>query len=507
MKRNMSLTMKLSPRSQRLKTSPKRNDSLAEPNLSNVNINKRHSLSTYKVSKSPRIISQSKSKKIQKISDIKQYNTRKFPKSPKIMLRLPKSKSPSKKLSLSELKVFNTSKTVSPMKKRRSTFSRKSNIDKTNFKASATYNTDIVTFISKNSVKDTLLLKKPIVLLQRLPNNIMSKSSSTSFLEMHVTDLHSSTKRSALNSKNNNDKINVKSSSKFLGTVTKPLMFSTPINKQRVANGTRKSRRISNNMIIQDTENQISLVIENEQTVGEKKNETYELIEPKTPNLRNMLHERRNMKTDKTNSNKRATKKNLEVNFKSPVLDISCSEVPPSRIQSNKKKLAKESNNVSTRVNINKNAVIVSTALLKTPDSVSKRTVPSIKKSGSKNSSTKKVPNFAKIHKKLFAKSESIINVKKRLEERHMALTKPTINNLPRSNTDTKNNSLSRNSNKDDYNRFGYRIRKDNATNYILRKYNADLIRNKQQKNREILKGVRTNRRFELQMKSRNVKF
>lgn len=41
-------------------------------------------------------------------------------------------------------------------------------------------------------------------------------------------------------------------------------------------------------------------------------------------------------------------------------------------------------------------------------------------------SSTKKVPNFAEIHKKNFSKMESLVDLKKRIEERHVTLNAPT---------------------------------------------------------------------------------
>jgi hypothetical protein len=40
-----------------------------------------------------------------------------------------------------------------------------------------------------------------------------------------------------------------------------------------------------------------------------------------------------------------------------------------------------------------------------------------------KKSSTKKVPNFGRIHEQMFAKSESLVDVKKRLEARHQAFS------------------------------------------------------------------------------------
>lgn len=41
-----------------------------------------------------------------------------------------------------------------------------------------------------------------------------------------------------------------------------------------------------------------------------------------------------------------------------------------------------------------------------------------------KNSATKKVPNFAEIHKRIFAKSESIVDAKRRIEKKHLTLSK-----------------------------------------------------------------------------------
>lgn len=40
-----------------------------------------------------------------------------------------------------------------------------------------------------------------------------------------------------------------------------------------------------------------------------------------------------------------------------------------------------------------------------------------------KKSSTKKVPNFGKIHERMFNKSESLVDAKKRLEARHLAFS------------------------------------------------------------------------------------
>ena len=82
----------------------------------------------------------------------------------------------------------------------------------------------------------------------------------------------------------------------------------------------------------------------------------------------------------------------------------------------------------------------------------------------SKPATTKKVPNFAKIHKKIFAKAESIIDAKKRVIDRYTELT--TRNEKTNSRGE---NQLSNTLNKNTYNRFELKIRKLEATDCIMR--------------------------------------
>ncbi|XP_076235878.1 uncharacterized protein LOC143180205 isoform X2 [Calliopsis andreniformis] len=131
----------------------------------------------------------------------------------------------------------------------------------------------------------------------------------------------------------------------------------------------------------------------------------------------------------------------------------------------------------------------------------------SVKKPSLKYSVATKILDFLKIPKRIFAKSESIVDARRRLKEKHMTLITP-VNKSTRARINLREKSkLLNESSNNLHNRSGLKIRKNDATNYILKK-NSHSIRNQvsqQQQTRTILKGVRTNRRFELQMKARNI--
>ncbi|KAG7204217.1 hypothetical protein KM043_002048 [Ampulex compressa] len=116
-----------------------------------------------------------------------------------------------------------------------------------------------------------------------------------------------------------------------------------------------------------------------------------------------------------------------------------------------------------------------------------------------KSSAAKKMPNFSEIHKKMFAKSESLTDAKKRIQARHATLFGSKVSLTP-----AKSNQRIPlpNEKNGTYNHVGYKIRMKDAVNIVSRKQPYDLRMKRQEQNRQILKGVRTNRRFELQMKS-----
>ncbi|XP_015120268.1 serine/arginine repetitive matrix protein 1 [Diachasma alloeum] len=148
-------------------------------------------------------------------------------------------------------------------------------------------------------------------------------------------------------------------------------------------------------------------------------------------------------------------------------------------------------------------------------------------------SSAKKVPNFAQIHQKKFEKMESLVDAKRRIEVRHNALTSSNIGNIKGQEVTTSGkpkeeeevvkarimtepkagfnrfgfriqNQAGAKKN-EGYNRFGFKVRKEEATKIVSRPNAAKLEERKEVK-RMALKGVRTNKRFELLMKSRNMK-
>ncbi|KAK0164797.1 hypothetical protein PV328_003372 [Microctonus aethiopoides] len=134
------------------------------------------------------------------------------------------------------------------------------------------------------------------------------------------------------------------------------------------------------------------------------------------------------------------------------------------------------------------------------------------KKVDVKTMSAKKAPNFAQIHQRKFAKMESLVDAKKRVEERHNALinnssatastSKAPMNSVSHSSATKAKPSDATNG---AFNRFGYRIRKEEAAKIIKKQPTTKKTEEKTAEKRMALKGVRTNRRFELQMKMRNI--
>ncbi|XP_077265276.1 uncharacterized protein LOC143899142 isoform X1 [Temnothorax americanus] len=144
---------------------------------------------------------------------------------------------------------------------------------------------------------------------------------------------------------------------------------------------------------------------------------------------------------------------------------------------------------------------------------VTPKTFASTEKKSEKKSSTKKVPNFSRIHEQMFAKSESLVDAKKRLEARHgrhlafkLVSTKTAVKSL-KADVETEEKKLLPTDTRDGiHNRFGFKLKKPEATNIMLKKQPGFSRQKQQHETRMMLKGVRTNRRFELQMKARNVK-
>ncbi|XP_011266748.1 uncharacterized protein LOC105257664 [Camponotus floridanus] len=256
-----------------------------------------------------------------------------------------------------------------------------------------------------------------------------------------------------------------------------------------------------------------------------KKRNTYELEQPQTLSLRRMIRKRtskdanlsfkENFKKAKvhfvdgkfdTNNAHKLINKSTESN-RSHNINMQSNNIINSVQRSRKIEISKLSRNslaspfktrsspkiniVTPRVQLNRIQVTPQNCTL-------------IEKKSAKKSSTKKVPNFGKIHEQMFAKSESLVDAKKRLEARHLAFTAKKV--FPKINakkeekrplpTDTKDGT---------HNRFGFKLRKNEATHVILKKQPTFSREKQQLETRMTLKGIRTNRRFELQMKARNL--
>ncbi|EFN75786.1 probable serine/threonine-protein kinase nek3 [Harpegnathos saltator] len=127
----------------------------------------------------------------------------------------------------------------------------------------------------------------------------------------------------------------------------------------------------------------------------------------------------------------------------------------------------------------------------------------SVEKKSGKKSSIKKVPNFRRIHEKMFAKSESVVDAKKRLDTKHLEFVTKTA--LSEVGLKRGAKLLPSDATNGTYNRFGFKLRKAEATHVILKKQTVFSRQKQQHETRTVLKSVRTNRRFELQMKARNI--
>ncbi|XP_053986577.1 104 kDa microneme/rhoptry antigen-like isoform X1 [Hylaeus volcanicus] len=420
---------------------------------------------------------------------------------------------------------YTNEKRQSQLKKGKS--KKNSDTNRTKIKNTSASNIDV-----SMSMKDVYGLKEPIVVLQKLPNvnshtpplvknhvksvrNSSSNYSNTSpkiFKSVIGSPLEISKLSGKRHLKTRSTKQNIWSPSKVQEIIAVcPLKASTPKEKEQLDQVTN-----SNELHI-------------EQEVQDK-NGTYELDEPKTPSLRKKLQERQSAK--KANSMANTAKKNVKVRFTSPLPDSRC--IYGLRSQ---KDQVKDPNNVTIEVKLDKK--LARSPVHRQSQRISNGNIPgvnyltptpksyhkskstanvnisspssfnfSVKTPDSKYSSTKKVPNFAEIHKKMFAKSESVVDAKRRLERRHMALTALKVKELTRHKINSKEESVLPNEPcRGSYNRFGFKITKTDAINSIIKQRSSHLIRTKQhQKSRQILKGVRTNRRFELQMKSRNMK-
>ncbi|XP_043518849.1 ribonuclease 3-like isoform X3 [Frieseomelitta varia] len=298
-------------------------------------------------------------------------------------------------------------------------------------------------------IRNAFMLKKPMVLLQRLSDIIKSSSPlSSSMINICVNDqfrnsninVHPKVFNTIFNHSQKSlklsgeGKITYRKKSKEILFQEKsphdkivtmhefgnanavsftPFLSSTPKDKETPNDAKKKhdTRRTSYNESNKSKKN-ISLTVEENQQEVKKKDATYELIEPETPNLRRRLHEERNAK--KENFDQRVTIKNSKVHFSNRLSDRNYEYNSALRTSNNEKK---QMNNFATNTPKNSSKKNILRSPIHRSNSI-KDSIPS---------TTKKVPNFAKIHKKMFAKSESIVDVKKRIIDRHTKMSNISI--------------------------------------------------------------------------------
>ncbi|EGI66874.1 PREDICTED: rho GTPase-activating protein gacK-like [Acromyrmex echinatior] len=258
-----------------------------------------------------------------------------------------------------------------------------------------------------------------------------------------------------------------------------------------------------------------------------QENNTYELEEPQTLNLRQMIRKRSsadaNLSVLKDNI-KKAKVRFADIPSNANSLRNSINKLNGSRSSISHNTNAQHRNNVINSIQKSKKAETAKftrnslispfkslnpkihrdtpgvqlNAIQATP-----KTFASVEKKSEKKSSLKKVPNFGRIHEQMFAKSESLVDAKKRLEARHLAFTANQSFSKDRKSEQKK--PLPSDTKDGIHNRFGFKLKKSEATHLVLKKQTVFSRQKQQHEMRMMLKGVRTNRRFELQMKSRNI--
>ncbi|XP_011635085.1 cylicin-1-like [Pogonomyrmex barbatus] len=253
-----------------------------------------------------------------------------------------------------------------------------------------------------------------------------------------------------------------------------------------------------------------------------KKNNTYELEQPQTQNLQQMIRKRTSIDANlsaKSNA-KKAKVRFADVTSRADSAQRLINKLNGSRSNISHNVSTQRKNNVTNSAHKSKkvetlkfnqnslsspfNTRLNPRLLVDTPrNQITPKSLASVEKKSEKKSSTKKVPNFGRIHEQMFAKSESLIDAKKRLEARHLAFT--TNKAVPKVDIKKEERKpLPTDTSDGVHNRFGFKVKKVEATQ-LMKKQPAFSREKQQEKTRMMLKGVRTNRRFDLQMKARNI--
>nr|XP_050848656.1 probable myosin light chain kinase DDB_G0279831 isoform X1 [Vespula vulgaris] len=512
-----------------------------------------------------------------KTSYISTENLTRLSKSSNMMLKSPDTKSKSLKMKSNEKgeKFIVTTVKESPnenISTKSSTRSKKGNIEQKSLSSEASDLELTLTNVNNlSTLYREIISKKAMVILERIPslddlslllksqNNPMNSTFDVKHVQQQLCKDPDSLKNSILlnilsknnEALNNTYSLNLKSTSQIklkshlnddILLHLSPKATSSPVIDNKMyensihLDSTNKLNKSSNN----SKNNTINI---NDKEI--KADETYELLEPKTPHLQRQCRKRRAVELD--TNDKRDVKRACKVRFaasesrinksqttllesKSTKLNTSislCKTKHVSNITVRKTPVIRHishmrSSSVSNALanktisdsefkrrsssmsNINRTLYNNSRKMDKTLSSTLNKTkhIGSQEKKDVKIHSAKKIPNFSEIHKKLFSKMESLVDNKNRLIKQHEALKTFNVSRL-----ETKNikKPLPTEIKRDGYTKFGFKIRKADATNIILRKQQINRQKEKREENRVLLRGVRTNRRFELQMKMRKL--
>lgn len=293
------------------------------------------------------------------------------------------------------------------------------------------------------------------------------------------------------------------------------------------------------NEIIDTSQSRLSNVVKRDTTYDkdntmekQQKDNTYELEQPQTPSLRQMVKKRTSVNANL--SSRDNTVKKAKVRFADVTTGADSAQKSVNKLNGSRSSIlhnvgAQYRNNAMNSAQksqtkkvqspkFNRNSLISpfkrssprahggtpSTQLSKI-NQVTPKTFASVEKKSvteKKSSMKKKMPNFGRIHEEMFAKSESLVDAKKRLETRHLAFAANRI--LKEGKADQKK-LLPSDTRDGIHNRFGFKLKKPEATHVMLKKQTVFSREKQQAETRMVLQGVRTNRRFELQMKARNL--
>ncbi|KAL2734192.1 putative myosin light chain kinase [Vespula squamosa] len=504
-------------------------------------------------------------------------NVSRLSKSPKMLLRSPNTKSKLLKMKSNKKGKKFTITTVkkSPSKDISTKIFTKSKKDNIKKKSLSNETSDLeLTLTNVNNLSALyreIISKKSIVILERIPlldnlslllksqNNPMNSTFDVKCVQKQLFKDSDSLKNSILLNifSKNNEVLNNRYSLNL--TSTPQINLKSHLNDNILLHLSPKAtsspvidNKMHENSICLDSINKINksynnsinntINVNNKET---KADETYELLEPKTPYLQQQCRKRRAVETNI--NDKRDTKRVCKVRFAASeshnrsqtiVLETKNTELNTS-ISLSKTKHASNitvrktpiirhishmrsssvSNGLANKTtsdselkkrsismsNLNRTLYNNSRKMDKTISSTLNKIkhIENQEKKDIKIHSAKKIPNFSEIHKKLFSKMESVVDNKNRLIKQHEALKTFNVSRL-----DTKDikKPISAEIKRDGYTKFGFKIRKADATNIILRKQQTNRQKEKREENRILLKGVRTNRRFELQMKMRMFK-